>query len=447
MFDHHIPSDQADADLKLEEQLELFSTMDVSQVAATGSSEAAFGAVILGHPDAPPTIIGSCEPFPSPPLSAMRMRLPSSWSKVRAFLAEPEPTKENDNICTDSDDGPEARRWVMLAHVGFDLRCGAGQRFARDRVAFNAAYKSSSTAQKAVFRKQWAKKVYESICSVKQNAEVKSEASSHIDGSKGTYMPFACIVPEEGNDSAGMTAAINYVEAYQEMVGVWKKKNQMKKPEEFLYMRQEMREMFEQSCKVFEEHMLGAGHQTPAGPAPGNGGSAVTGSTEAAVKTVGNQKENSDKSRAMDAVSGSTQAVAGQDDASHPTWPRLSSDWKRNLFDIALEDALDFCTMYRWVTSKIELVMKQIQSNKDWKWARDYYKGEIMKIGDPIKELTATAFARLFLSQELQDINQTYCKNDLLIHTMQFCKDFDCVLRRANKLVNKLTKMQSDSMK
>jgi hypothetical protein len=70
-----------------------------------------------------------------------------------------------------------------------------------------------------------------------------------------------------------------------------------------------------------------------------------------------------------------------------------------------------------------------------------------MKIGDPIKELTTTGFAHLFLSQELQDINHKFCKNDLLIHTLQFCKDFDCVLRRANKLVNKLTKMQSESMK
>jgi hypothetical protein len=443
VFEHEIPSAQADADLGQPVRPRLH--LDVSPVAATGSSEAAFGSMIIGHPEAPPTIIGSSEPVLSTPLSAVRMRLPSSWTQVRSFLAEPEPTTDNDNICTDTDDGPEARRWVMLAHVGFDLRCGAGQQFTRDREAYNTAYKSSNTAQKAVFRKQWAKKVYESICSVKKKSEVKSESSSNIDVSKGTCMPFACIVREKGNDSAGMTAAINYVQAYQEMVGVWKKKNQMKKREEFLYMRQEVSDIFEQSCKVFEEHLLGTGHQTPGGPVPGNGGSAVTGSTEAAVDTVGKQKDNADKPKAKGAGPGSTEAVAGMEEDSHAK-PK-SADWKRNLFEIALEDALDFCTMYRWVWSKIELVMKQIQTNNDWKWARDYYQGEIMKIGDPIKELTTTGFAHLFLSQELQDINQKYCKNDLLIHTLQFCKDFDCVLRRANKLVNKLTKMQSESMK
>jgi hypothetical protein len=70
-----------------------------------------------------------------------------------------------------------------------------------------------------------------------------------------------------------------------------------------------------------------------------------------------------------------------------------------------------------------------------------------MQIGDPVKELTTTGFAWLFMTQELQDINQVYDKNDLLIHTLQLCKDFDIVLRKANKLLNKLTTMQNESMK
>ena len=70
-----------------------------------------------------------------------------------------------------------------------------------------------------------------------------------------------------------------------------------------------------------------------------------------------------------------------------------------------------------------------------------------MKIGGPIKELATTGFACLFLMQELKDVRKEYCQNDVLIHTVQFCKDFDVVLAESQKLLNKLTAMQSEAMK
>jgi hypothetical protein len=230
--DHEIPSAQAD-ELELGEQFELLSTMDLSAVAATGSSEAALGLEIIGHPDAPPTTIGSSEVVPSTPLSKVRMRAPSTWTRVRMFMAEPESTKDVENISLRQDDDAEALRWAKLANTGFDLRCAAGQRFARDPDANNEAYRSSNTAKKAVLRKQWAKKVYESFCKVTKKVMVKPQEWSKIDFSKGTYMPFACIVREEGNDDAGMTVAINYVQACQQMAGVWKKKTRRRSEESF----------------------------------------------------------------------------------------------------------------------------------------------------------------------------------------------------------------------
>jgi hypothetical protein len=204
-------------------------------------------------------------------------------------------------------------------------------------------------------------------------------------------------------------------------------------------MRQEVREIFEQSWKVFEEDLLGAGHQKPDWHSPGNGPSAVTRSTQA-----GKQQGNASKLKATGAVTGSTEAVAGKDKAG----PRNPNYWdsETNPLQVALKDAVDTRTMYRWVTSKLELVINQINTNKDWKWARGYYQQEIMRISDPILELTTTGFARLFLTHEIEDICEKYCKNYLLIHTEQFSKDSDFVLRKANNEVNKLNTMQSKSM-
>ena len=49
--------------------------------------------------------------------------------------------------------------------------------------------------------------------------------------------------------------------------------------------------------------------------------------------------------------------------------------------------------------------------------------------------------------QDLKDIKNKYTQNDLLTHTEQFCKDFDVVLDKAQKLLTKLVTMQSESMK
>jgi hypothetical protein len=297
-------------------------------------------------------------------------------------------------------------------------------------VSKSAEYKGLQNPQKAEFRKQWAKKIYESIRKVK----VKSEKWSQIDVSKGTYMAFPCIVREEGNDDAGMTAAVNYVSACQAMAGVWKKWNLMTKRWEFLYMRQEVHEIFEQSWKVFEEHQQGgAGPPAPGPPAPdppAPGAKAATGLTEVAEEAVGKQKGTASKTKAKDAVTGSTEAAAGKGKAkAKASQPKPKTpDSKNNPFEVALQDALATRKIYMTVTSKVSLVTKQINSNQAWLWARGYYQEELMKICDPFKELATTGFARLFLMQELKDVKKEYCQSDLLTHTLKFCSDFDVVL-------------------
>ena len=448
-FDNEIPNGQADVDTELDKHFELLTMMGGSPFAATGSSEAPCGDEIIGFPEAPPTILPEPEAVPSTTLSFAPAEPPDFSEQLRKTedgLLEPEPKKiVVESIGTATDDDEESRRWAKLADEGFDLRCGPGQRFARAPEAKSDAYKSLNIAQKAEFRKQWAKNIYTSIRKVK----VKSEAWSKIDVSKGTYMPFACIVREEGNDDAGMTAAVHYVQACQAMAGVWKKWNLMTKRWEFLYMRQEVHEIFEQSWKVFEEHQQGTGHQEPGALAPGNGTSAVTGSPEAAVKAVGKGTVTGATEPAAKknkgAVTGATELAAKKGKGSHlkPKTP----DSKKTPFEVSLQDALATRKIYMTVLSKCALVTEQLSTNKAWEWARGYFQDEMLKIDGPLKELSNKGFARIFLMQDLKDIKKTYTPNDLLTHTDQFCKDFDVVLDKAQKLLTKLVTMQSESTK
>jgi hypothetical protein len=305
-------------------------------------------------------------------------------------LIEPEPTNVVGGIGLGigTEDDAEMRRWAKLADDGFDLRSGPGQRFARDPEAKTGAYKAMNIAQKAEFRKQWSKNIYQSILKVK----VKSEAWSKIDISKSTSMPFTCIVREEGNDDAAMSSAVHYVQACQAMAGVWKKWNLMTKRLEFLFMRQEVHETFEQSWKVFEEHQQGPGHQGPGQPGPGGGENAVTRSTEAAT---GKQKGQ---------MTASKTKPKGAEDPK-PKGPELkpkTPDGKKSPFEVALVDAQITRKNYMAVTKKAALVTENILTNKAWEWARGYYQEEIMKLTSPIKALATTGVRSHFLDARAQ---------------------------------------------
>jgi hypothetical protein len=158
IHEDEIPSGQADVDVELDEQFELLKKMGVPPFAATGSSETAFGSEIMGSPDALPTVTGSPEAAPTTPLS-VAPAVPTSWTdqlrQAEVSLIEPEPTNVVGGIGLGigTEDDAEMRRWAKLADDGFDLRCGPGQRFARDPEAKTGASKAMNIAQKAEFRK------------------------------------------------------------------------------------------------------------------------------------------------------------------------------------------------------------------------------------------------------------------------------------------------------
>ena len=151
------------------------------------------------------------------------------------------------------------------------------------------------------------------------------------------------------------------------------------------------------------------------------------------------------KTKSKGAVTGSTEAAAGK--VKTPELKPKTPDSKKSPFEVALLDAQATRKNYMTVTSKVALVTKSILTNKAWEWARGYYQEEIMKLISPIKALATTGFARIFLMQELKDVKKEYCQNDLLTHTLKFSKDFDVVLAKAQKLLNKLITMQSEALK
>jgi hypothetical protein len=433
-------------DLTLEEELEVLKQIGVSPFAASGSSEAACEFEIMSDIYAPSSKIASPESVPLTPLS-VAPAVPSSWTatleNAEGNLLLPAPSPVAQSIGTDIETDEKTRRWGKLADDGFDLRCGPGRRFTRDKDANTEEYKSASLPMKAEFRKQWAKNIYQSM----RKVQVKSVSWSKIDVSKGTYMSFGTIVREEGDDEDGLKAAVNYVKACQKMAGVWAQWNLMTKRWEFLYMRQEVQDIFQNSWRMFEEQQQVTVHQKPDAPALGQGASAVTGSTEDAVEAVGKQKNNISQTNVKDAVTGSTEGAAGKKKPGQLK-PKTSPDCKKNNpFEVALLDALATRKIYMAVSSKAALVTEQINTNEGWAWARGHYQEELEIICATINELATTGFARLFLMQELKDVKKEYTSNDLLTHSLKFCKEFDNVLTKAQKLLNKLVTMQSESRK
>ena len=407
-------------------------------VAVTGSSEAAGEIAVTGPPEAARGTSRSVAP-----------PVPLSWQdQVRKaeeeLLGEATEGTQNmdkgigkgqgDGMAQGTPSNEELNPWEKLSEEGVDPRGAAGQRFAREQQGGKCgAYKAMSTASKAEFRKSWAKNIFQTLRKVK----VKSEAWSKIDITKGTYMAFGCIVREEGNDDAAMVATFNYVRACLTMGGVWKKWNVMTKRWEFLYMRQEVHEIFEQSWKIFEESQQGGSPDAML----------TTGSSEAKEGAASGKKKGDKKQTGNTTLAaGSSEAKALATGASEAKSKEVVTP-RKSPFELALNAALTTRKTYMTVTSKAALVEENIATNKDWVWARGHWQQELSTILTPVRRRATTGFARTFLMQDVKDIKREFTQNDLLNHTVQFSKDFDDSLAIAQKLLNKLTCMQSEAMK
>lgn len=153
----------------------------------------------------------------------------------------------------------EERLWRDASIQGFAARSPFGLRFNRSATGGNSEEfrKGGLTnAQKAEFRKAWALANYKKVRLMKE----KRVSWRTTDIRNGQYVPFPVIVEREGGNSAcpgALEAAIQAAERYANrcaaMGGVWCQPNAMTGRTEYLYIRMEKSEIFEEAWCAYEQ--------------------------------------------------------------------------------------------------------------------------------------------------------------------------------------------------
>lgn len=269
---------------------------------------------------------------------------------------------------------------------------------------------------KAEFRRRWAATTYERLCKERE----KSVAYKKVDSSKGRYMPFACVVREEGGDAAALTAATNYASACKRMGGTWLRYNRLTRREEYLYMTSEVAEVFEQSWREYEiSHSVMEGGEPPARSrhAKREGEGALPTQQKAQVENP-TTTDKTDK---------------------HDT-PR-----KRTDLDDALARAYKHLKSYQTTLSQAQLLQDTIQSDNEWSWALNSKpSAAFQKNIEEIDILSKTPFARNFLTMDAKSIKTMYKREALLSEALNFSQAMQEPLADLAKMHRKLLCMHRE---
>jgi hypothetical protein len=357
---------------------------------------------------------------------------------LASFNAKPKDEEDgNDTTCTD----PDIEKWRALADNGVELRSAEGQRFQRDANGGKSSnYKGLTTAEKALFRKAWAAAIYEKTKQLKS----KEKAWRRVDKSKGVYMPFTVIVQNEGADEAAVVAAKHYAEACQKMGGVWTKYNVMTKRWEFLYMKQEVSEIFEESWRMYEESIKEKGQLT-ARAVDGESGSPDTGTGTPAKKGGRTRGALPQQGSPAVAAGGGPGGSAGGEQGGKPVKQekKVASD-----FDTAVSSAAGVKKVYMATMSKANLLMYNITTSAEWQtWASGHWKSQLVVAIEPVQQKAASGFAREYLMQDFKLIKQKMPQKELLSNLLQVVKDFDKPLQKLGNLISKMMSMHAEAMK
>ena len=336
----------------------------------------------------------------------------------------------NDEVGSHEDD-LDLAEWKKCVDAGVDIRSKKGQKFSRDPDGGKSAnYKASSTADKAGFRKKWAAAQYE-----KQRVmKVKSKTWTKVDISKGVYLPFSCIIRDEGADEEAVVAAVNYIKACWAMGGVWRKYNRMTQRMEWLYMKQEVHEIFEESWKMYEESQK----IEPTGGAGAIADAAATGTpTGAGATTV---------TEAAGAATVATQGTKRGAKTEALTSPSEKKTCAKSPFDIALTNAMTTKKTFQVTSSKATILLDNIMTSTHWQWARGFWQAQLKSKMDAMCDLTKAGFYRDFLTLDAKDIKGAYKQHELLSETTNFVRELEPKVEACHKLVVKLLKMHSEAI-
>lgn len=352
----------------------------------------------------------------------------------------------------DIEEDAELDAWKRCIDQGVDIRSKHGQRFSRAVDGGKSAeYKVLTTMEKQAFRKSWAKCQFEKAMALK----TKEKSWRKVDISKGSYLPLSVIIREEGADDDAIKASYEYIKACWAMGGLWRKFNKMTKRMEWLYMRQEVHEIYEESWRLYEEYHDKQRQPTlssatdvaaatfGAGAATAGAGGAGAATARAKAATAGAGASGAGKNGAGASGAGKKRKASGDD----PEQPHLSPRQPRSPLDAAFAAAMNTKKLYQATNSKANLVSENIRKGaRGWEGFAGHWGGQLAETIGRLDEATNTGFNRDFLTMDPKDIKAKHDQADLLIQVSSFSRVLDPLVDSCQRMVARLLRMHAEAM-
>ena len=313
------------------------------------------------------------------------------------------------------------------------MRHKLGVRFGRDTGPLggkSAAYKAlKSQSDKAKFRKQWAADEFEK----EKVKRTKTKSFKKVDASKGRYMSFARIVKEEGADVEATTAATHYIEACLKMQGDWLRFNRMTRRVDYLYMHEEVHELFERSWTMYEEQAKKKAEQ-------GNDKEASGGQSQ-------QDKDQTEGKRNPKRKGGQEVKPLGKKDGTSPADKKGGTP---KVVRTEMEEQLTAMNVvkkrYTSVISRATLILDNIAKNPD-EWDMGAKCKELQSCFEQVNGLTVSGFARTLLTKDLREVKAAYPQSSFIVESKAFAAALTPAVDKLEKICSAVVNMHVEAMK
>jgi hypothetical protein len=256
------------------------------------------------------------------------------------------------------------------------------------------------------------------------------------------------IIREEGGDAAAVKAAIHYITACQRMKGCWVRFNVMTQRHEYLYMKSEVHEIFQECWRLYEHSTCGIADKSDGKGSGTNHASsaALEGRSPEPVKgnkaATNNQQAGQKADKRTGQKAGGDAGIDNDSEKVKDKGGKSASD-----FEVAMSAAAATKKLYLAVVSKANLVKENIENHPDWQtWAAGHWQGKLQEAINPVSSLAKDGFAREYLMMDIKEVKKKYCQKELLSNALQFANRFDGKLDALQKLTTKLMSMHAAAM-
>ena len=334
---------------------------------------------------------------------------------------------KSDAVKMEKAEDPEIARWAALSEAGVEIRSPEGQKFSRDKEGGKSEeyQELTSYSEKQEFRRKWAAKIYEKV----KASKTRTQEWSRIDTKKGSYLGFGRVLWEEGLDAEGLEATKNYTKACVDMGAPWVRFNGMSKRVEFLYVRQEYVEEFQDKWRMYEQWEKSKDVKSDArGTKRPSKDTAKTASDSQDVKAEEGKEDTEMLKKKSKKKSEATHEKATFDKA----WGRAQTTKKT----------------FQAVVSKAKLILENIEGAQQWQWCKGSFAAEQLKsMVDQISKDTSTEFRRSFLSMDAKSTKNMMPQKELMIAMGDMYECLDTQLDKMAKQVAMISRMHQAHLK